>query len=163
MARSTSISRQPQSEDSCGLTDWTGPADSFRLPRDRSAGRRTLPLSKGVEDLLHERRKAAMKSGHASKQDPIFANTRGGMVRQGNFRHKIWRKALMDADVEYKKPYTLRHTSATWMLNSGECSLAAVSKWLGHEDKVTTLRLYDHLMTGELQEVAKWWTKLQRA
>jgi integrase len=100
-----------------------------------------------------------MKAGHAGKSFPIFANTRGGMVRQGNFRHKVWRIAMQKAQVPYKVPYTLRHSFATWSLNSGQVSLAAVSKYLGHAKQSTTLDHYSHLMVGELEQVSKFWNE----
>lgn len=82
-------------------------------------------------------------------------------MRQGNFRHKIWPVATEDANVESGVPCTLRHTATTWILSSDECSLAAVFRWLGHEDKVTTLRLYDHVIVGKLEQLDSWWMNRQ--
>ncbi|MEO2014000.1 MAG: site-specific integrase [Fuerstiella sp.] len=125
-------------------------------PTKTESGMRALPLSESAELILRQRQVEAMKSGHAGKRFPIFANTRGGYIRQGNFRHKVWRPAMIAAGLDYKVPYTLRHSFATWSLNGG-CRLAAVSKYLGHADQVTTLKHYSHLMVGELEQVARFW------
>jgi hypothetical protein len=46
-----------------------------------------------------------------------------------------------------------------WSLNSGQVSLAAVSKYLGHAKQSTTLDHYSHLMVGELEQVSKFWNE----
>lgn len=127
------------------------------------AGNRSLPLPSRAVELLQWRRMEAMKAGQAAKQFPVFASRDAGHLRQGNFRHKIWRQALKSAGIEYRVPYTLRHTAATMMLNSGRVSLAAVSRWLGHASVETTLRHYSHLMAGELQSIVGFWDAADRS
>lgn len=122
------------------------------------ASERLLPLPKRAIEILHGLKVAALKRGQAGKGSPIFPSDRGTVVRHGNFRNVIWVPALKAAGVEYRKPYTIRHTAATWMLND-TVSLAVVSRWLGHESIETTLRHYSHLMAGELGAVGDFWER----
>lgn len=121
-----------------------------------AAGRRTLLLDDHANSLIVRRREIVAA---AKPLAPIFSTARGGYQRQGNYRSKVWKKALEQAGIQYRKPYTLRHTSVTWMLNSGKVSLAAVSKWIGHKSIETTLKHYAHLMVGEFEQVAEFWAK----
>lgn len=125
-----------------------------------TAGNRTLLLDDHAIKLLTARKEEAQKRNHFKPTMPIFATTTGVYQRQSNYRNKVWRPALEAADLEYRVPYTLRHTSVTWMLNSGRVSLAAVSKWIGHKTIDTTLRHYAHLMVGEFEQVANFWSEL---
>lgn len=116
---------------------------------------RVLPLGSACIELLTGSLAEAMKSGRASKDDIIFPSANGGYIRASNFR-RTWKKAIQDAEVDYRKIYTLRHTAATIWLNSG-VSLAAVSRWLGHSNITTTLRHYSHLMLDDLSAVRDFW------
>lgn len=123
-----------------------------------AAGTRTLPLPKRVIEILNDLRVDAMTEGRASKEQPVFPSDRGAIVRHSNFRTKVWVPTLKAAKVDYRKPYTIRHTAATWMLNN-DVSLAVVSRWLGHESIETTLKHYSHLMVGELATVGEFWNR----
>jgi integrase len=103
------------------------------------AGHRTLPLDPVAAAILERRRVEAFKQGHASPKNPIFANRYGGYTTHGYYRRTIWTAALKSAGIDYRVPYTLRHTAASWMLNSGQVGLPCVSRWLGHANIETTL------------------------
>lgn len=122
-----------------------------------ASGKRDLPLPDRAVEILHELRVQAMTKGFASKQHPIISNSSGTHIRHGNFRHKIWNAVLSEAGVEHRSPYTLRHTSATWMLNSGQIPVAVVSRWLGHSNVTTTLKHYSHLIVGEMDQARRFW------
>jgi len=122
-----------------------------------AAGHRTLPIDSRAIEILEIRRKHAFARGFASKTHPIFCGRSGVWGKYSYFRSTIWPRALTDAGVDYRVPYTLRHTAATLMLNSGQVSLTIVSRWLGHKNIETTLRHYAHLMTGELEQATKFW------
>ncbi|WP_159794522.1 tyrosine-type recombinase/integrase [Puerhibacterium puerhi] len=65
---------------------------------------------------------------------------------------KAFRRALALADVGHARVHDLRHTYASWLLQSGRVSLAEVGKLLGHVSPLTTQR-YAHLDELEADKV----------
>jgi integrase len=61
---------------------------------------------------------------------------------------KAFRRAVARADIGHARVHDLRHTYASWLIQSGRVSLAEVGKLLGHVSPLTTQR-YAHL--GELE------------
>jgi integrase len=57
---------------------------------------------------------------------------------------KAFRRAVALADVGHARVHDLRHTYASWLLQSGRVSLAEVGKLLGHVSPLATQR-YAHL------------------
>jgi len=115
------------------------------------SGKRTLPVGKKITDLLT----AHAEKGGSARGRLIFPNRNNLHVKQTDFG-RSWKRALRVADVPYRVLYTVRHSAATFMLNSG-VPLSAVSKYLGHSNVSTTLNSYIHLMKGDLDSVAKFW------
>lgn len=56
-----------------------------------------------------------------------------------------FRKGIQASGVKPIRLHDLRHSHATWLINSG-VNIVAVSKRLGHRDISTTLRVYTHLL-----------------
>lgn len=56
-----------------------------------------------------------------------------------------FRKAVKESGVKKIRIHDLRHSHATWLINSG-VNIVAVSKRLGHKDVTTTLSVYTHLL-----------------
>ncbi len=130
-------------------------------PPKTPAALRAMVLPEHITARLTERRKAAQEEGRADSTDWIFPNVRGGPMRRSNLRQKVWKKLLEDAGVRYRKPYCMRHTAASTMLNGTAgvrgISLAVVSKTLGHENPQITLERYSHTLKTELSQVAAFW------
>lgn len=72
----------------------------------------------------------------------------GGPVRIHNFNPNVWTPARARAKEQglTKKPrvHDLRHTCASWLIQSGR-PLPAVQQHLGHESITTTVGVYGHL------------------
>lgn len=56
-----------------------------------------------------------------------------------------FRKGIKQSGVKPIRLHDLRHSHATWLINSG-VNIVAVSKRLGHKDISTTLKVYTHLL-----------------
>lgn len=56
-----------------------------------------------------------------------------------------FKKAIEQSGVKPIRVHDLRHSHATWLINSG-VNIVAVSKRLGHKDITTTLNVYTHLL-----------------
>ena len=95
---------------------------------------RTVWLSKRALDALRELSRP-LNGGL------IFAAPGGGVVNLSNFRKRVWKKALMDAKVEYRAIDNTRHTYATLMLATG-APIEWISEQLGHAKIQTTLTHY---------------------
>jgi integrase len=71
----------------------------------------------------------------------VFPAAKGGYLNLNNWRRRVWKKALEDAEIEHRPLYQMRHTYATLALAAG-ADVYWVSKQLGHANIQTTLKHY---------------------
>lgn len=73
------------------------------------------------------------------------AKSRGGPVRNSNFRVNVWRPAVEKAGLDpIPRVHDLRHTCASWLIMAA-IPLPVIQQHLGHESIQTTVDLYGHL------------------
>jgi integrase len=113
--------------------------DKFRL---KTTQPRAIPMNEWVHKILSER---------ASKTGYVFTFPDGRQTTvdciSGKFK-KACRASGMSDKVHF---HSLRHTGATWLVQSG-APIFAVQRILGHSDIKVTMR-YAHLVTDELHDV----------
>lgn len=107
---------------------------------------RTVPLT---EELAAELGKPGGREGCGVEHEAatcrsslVVTTETGRPVRNSNWS-VIWRDAVARADVGHVRIHDLRHTYASWLLQSG-VPLAEVGRLLGHQSTQTTAR-YAHL------------------
>jgi integrase len=61
----------------------------------------------------------------------LFPAPRGGYIDLERFRHREWTPALRAAGLDTRGPYTMRHTFATWAIESGEVPLPYLATIMG--------------------------------
>lgn len=66
---------------------------------------------------------------------------------------KRWRRFRMKYNIRTLPFHSLRHTSATWLLNHG-VSPKVIQERLGHRDIKTTLNVYSHVLKDTRRDVA---------
>lgn len=117
-----------------------------------SAGHTTAPKSgKGRRIPLSREGRAALSAQRAQRRPgPLVWQTHeGAQLTRGHVRDP-WRRVLMASGIAHTRLHDLRHTYASWLVQSG-VSLQAVKELLGHADVKTTLR-YAHLAPSTLSD-----------
>lgn len=109
-----------------------------------SASHREVPVPPWLVDRLS-------RWGKGRETDALlFPNTRGNPLNAANWR-RTYNEALTEAGLPRWPPHTLRHTSASWLVQSG-VSLYEVQRFLGHSSPTMTAK-YAHLAPGELSAI----------
>lgn len=112
--------------------------------------KRTVDLSPeltiALKGLKARRASQALQQG-SGRSEWVFCGSTGEPIQYGNFRRRVWVRALEKAKVPYRAPHDLRHTWASLTLSVG-ADLAYVSRQLGHASPDITLRIYTHWVPG---------------
>jgi integrase len=126
-----------------GGLEWTTP---------KSWERRSVPFPTALVEEL-----AVLMTGKA-RDDLVFADQRGGVLRNSNWRARVFRPAVarcQAADDTFPTitPHDLRHTAASLAV-SVRANVKAVQRMLGHAKASMTLDTYADLFDEDLDEVA---------
>jgi integrase len=114
--------------------------------RKRHDQGRTIPLP---PDLTERLRRHLAASSVANIDGFVFTATRGGAIRYGNWRRRVWSRITDEADVD-ALPHDLRHTAATRLFTIDRWNPAEVQRFLGHRDPRVTLAIYTHVSSEDL-------------
>jgi len=140
--------------------DWTG--ETLRVRRQAcetaegieiketktSSGNRLIPLPPSVVKALEIRWDQRERDGEEG--EIMFPNISVGRTRRTGFANRTWKTLLKELGIPHRGFHHARHTAATLLLNSG-VPLSVVSSILGHRKISTTVDVYGHLMTGDLE------------
>ncbi len=88
---------------------------------------RTVPLTPRLRLLLLNRR-----TNDSQPDDLIFTSTNGLAIDAKNFCNRYWKPALVDLGIDYRRPYTTRHTLISHGLESG-MNPVAIATLTGHD------------------------------
>lgn len=113
---------------------------------------RDVPLTDHLVDLLREERgsRGNLDAGcgvpHAVGQcrSSLVLRTHGGSVVRNSNWSPIWREAIAAAGIGHARPYDMRHTYASWLLQARTVEIAELSLLMGHASIQTTM-IYAHL------------------
>jgi integrase len=114
--------------------------------------RRSVPFPATLADEL-----AALMVGK-SRDDLIFADQRGGVLRNSNWRARVFAPAVAKCQKDDESfptitPHDLRHTAASLAVSAG-ANVKAVQRMLGHAKASMTLDVYADLFDDDLDAVA---------
>jgi len=87
---------------------------------------RTVPLTSRLQQLLLNRKR------NSQPDDLIFSSTNGLAIDAKNFCNRYWKPALAELEIDYRRPYTTRHTLISHGLESG-MNPVAIAALTGHD------------------------------
>ena len=123
------------------------------------AGRRTIPLSAKMQELLAIQRRIQIQTRLAqgykwNANDLVFCSDLGTPYEGRNLSRALHR-TLEQAGIERLGVHALRHTFATRAIESG-MDVRTLSEILGHTKIALTLQLYAHSsMETKIKELSK--------
>jgi integrase len=122
-------------------------------PPKSVAGRRHVPFQDEVAAVLEP-----LIAGRAP-DELVFRNTQGRRVQSDSFHSSPWPVAMKRAREaglqKHVRPHDLRHTFASWQLESGEVSLFSLAVIIGHDDLKLLRKRYGHLLPEAAGAVAR--------
>jgi integrase len=118
--------------DDCSVV-WIG--QSVTVDGDRKATKtnvaRSFPLPERLQKLLLARRPLGY-----NPEAPVFPSRRkGNEISTRNFAKRAWTSVLTKLNIDYRRPYTSRHTSASIAIFEYGENPAVVARRLGHDPK----------------------------
>jgi integrase len=118
----------------------------------KNHGRRSVPFPEFLLPMIEARRVGK------SPSDVLFLGQDGGVLRAGNFRNRVFNRAVaraMEADPTFPRVtmHDLRHTAASLAVSAG-ANVKAVQRMLGHASAAMTLDVYADLFDDDLDAVA---------
>ncbi len=84
---------------------------------------------------------------------PLFTSPDGGILRNNNFRRRVFDAAAAEVGLTGLTPHELRHTAASLAVSAG-ANVKAVQLMLGHASAAMTLDVYAGLFGDDLDDVA---------
>ncbi|MDJ0518895.1 MAG: site-specific integrase [Trichodesmium sp. MO_231.B1] len=105
---------------------------------------RLFPINNQVKNILINQRKYQPDN----PGNRIFASQRGRFIDTGAVRKKVWKPILLSLNIDYKRPYTARHTFITLSLESG-MAVKDIAKLVGN----TAAIIYKHYASTDIRQI----------
>jgi integrase len=118
-----------------------------------ATGLRTIPIPGWLIDELRDHVDAANHAGPPALDDRIFKSPRGKAMLD----HTLWRivsRACDSAGLERIRPYDLRHSHASLLIDIG-AHPKAISERMGHTEIGVTMNVYGHIFEGKQRELSR--------
>lgn len=116
--------------DDCS-TVWIGESLSRGIRKSTKTNKaRVVTLTSRLQAMLSER-----KPQDAKPDDLVFVTPKGNAIDDHNFRNRAWKPILTQLEIDYRKPYTTRHTLISHALDLGENPIM-VAQLTGHDVQV---------------------------
>ncbi|WP_121400291.1 site-specific integrase [Micromonospora sp. M71_S20] len=109
--------------------------------------RRSVPLPRFLVEPI-----AAQITGR-SGDELVFTSPAGEVLRNNNFRRRVFDRAAESIGLAGLTPHELRHTAASLAVAEG-ANVKAVQRMLGHASAAMTLDVYADLFEDDLDQVA---------
>ena len=107
----------------------------------KTANTRVLPLNDRLVALLQGRRTA-----QSQPDDLVFTTKTGVAIDDHNFRERVWKRTCERAGIEYRPPYTSRHTFLSHGIEYEGWSLPQAAQIAGHTSTRMVAETYGHMI-----------------
>lgn len=108
---------------------------------------RKVPILKNLRQvLLNLIDNKILSSGY------LLENQYGRPYRDSQIFQEIWAKILADLGIKYRRPYTMRHTYATFMLSSNYVTPVRLAALLGHSTPKMIYNVYVNYINQNLND-----------
>lgn len=114
----------------------------------KSHQQRSVPIPAFLVDALNHQIEGR------SAEELLFTSAGGGVLRNTNFRRRVFDPAAASVGLKNVTPHTLRHTAASLAIASG-ASVKAVQRMLGHASAAMTLDVYAGLFSADLDALGE--------
>lgn len=112
-------------------TVWIGESLSRKVRKSTKTNRaRTIALTPKLQAILLTKRPAEF-----DPEGLVFTAPKGGAIDDNNFRNRAWKTVLTRLEIDYRKPYTTRHTLVSHALDLG-MNPVMVAQLTGHDVQV---------------------------
>ena len=101
---------------------------------------RRIPITDAIRKILDHATKNAV-TGY------LFTMRDGKNFSAELFQRRVWVKAMRESGIQYRKPYTTRHTFAAWALTIG-CDPNRLVSLMGHASKQMIYEVYGRYTEG---------------
>ncbi|MEM7771049.1 MAG: tyrosine-type recombinase/integrase [Cyanobacteria bacterium P01_A01_bin.37] len=130
---------------------WIGESETRSKDRGgtKNLQSRSFDLPKNIQAMLLNRRPP-----NYSPDDLIFPSPSGKPINDKDFRNRCWQSIMKESGIDYRKPYNLRHTAISHMIDRGE-SPAKVAEITGHDPEVL-FKYYFGSVEGKLSLPDIW-------
>lgn len=118
---------------------------TFTSPKTHQ--QRVVSIPSSMREML------ARQMENKQPDDRVFASPRGDVLREMNWRRRVFDPAAARIGRKGLRPHELRHTAASLAIAAGG-DVIQVQRMLGHADAATTLRVYAHLLPTGLDDLA---------
>lgn len=103
--------------------------------------KRRLPITKAIQERLNTLSERA-------KEKYLFTMEDGSTFNGDLFRKTVWKQALKKATVDYRQPYSARHSFAAWALVVGMDGSRLARRFMGHSSKQMVYEVYGSYIPG---------------
>lgn len=126
-------------------TAWIGESISrgHHNLKTKTGKDRTIQISPALQAALVLR----YQKLQPKPDDLVFPAPKGGAIDDNRFRARCWKTILATCNIEYRKPYAIRHSAISHALANGANPIA-LAEQTGH-DKRVLLNTYAHAIAKE--------------
>ena len=113
---------------------------------------REIYMSTPVRDALLAMRPKGYEDNPTAFEDQyVFMTCEGNPIDNANFTNRVWKPLLRNLGLKYRRPYEMRHTSATLWLAAGE-SPEWIARQLGHTTTEMLFRTYSRYVPDLIRQ-----------
>lgn len=81
-----------------------------------------------------------------NKPKLVFPSKQGGLINFRNFCQRNWKTIFKSLDIDYRHPYSCRHTFISLCIESG-VDVKDIAQWVGNSPEI----IYKHYVTGKIR------------